>query len=146
MSRRHADPVDVVRRDDVPEQFLWRERPYVVREVLATWSESGPWWDSARARSVTIGETVSAGAGPADKLVLTPIPASPRWDQRAWGEPAPDVGAVAGPAGLDGDERDYWRVEAGRGRVSAPGVFDLCFDWTRGSGHCPGSSTEGPPR
>lgn len=101
MSRLHADPVDVVRRDDAPEQFLWRERLYVVREVLAHWSESGAWWKGDLARAVTMGETV------------VPVPAG-------------------GQVLLEDDEREYWRVEAGRGRAAVTGVYDLCFAWSRG--------------
>ena len=44
MSRLHTDAVEVQRHDDVPAQFLWRGRLYVVREVLARWTESGGWW------------------------------------------------------------------------------------------------------
>ena len=40
---RH-DLVEVRRRDDVPDQFLWRGRLYVVRAVLARWTEAGGWW------------------------------------------------------------------------------------------------------
>lgn len=39
-----AELVEVRRRDDVPEQFLWRGRLYLVQEVLAHWTESGSWW------------------------------------------------------------------------------------------------------
>ena len=47
MTRRYGEPVDVRRRDDAPVQFLWRGRVYVVRDVLAHWVESRPWWLSA---------------------------------------------------------------------------------------------------
>lgn len=90
MSRRYADRVEVQRADADPSQFLWRDRLYVVRTVLARWSESGRWWRLPTAHQV---------------------PA------------AVDVGA----------ERDYWRVEAGSGRSSTLGVYDLCFDWSRGA-------------
>ena len=54
MTRLHADAVEVRRRDDVPEQFLWRGRLYVVRAVLARWTEAGGWWraDPAQAASL----------------------------------------------------------------------------------------------
>lgn len=42
----------------------------------------------------------------------------------------------AGAGGPSGDllgERELWRVEASRGRADAGGVFDLSFDWDRGS-------------
>ena len=52
MTRLHADAVEVrtaVRPEapehgPEPEQFLWRGRLYVVREVLARWTTSGSWW------------------------------------------------------------------------------------------------------
>ena len=66
-------------------------------------------------------------------LETAPIPSSPKWAQRAWGEPAPDVGASVGPAGVDDGERDWWRVEASAGRAAGSGVYDLCFDWSRGA-------------
>ena len=51
MTRLHADPVEVrtahAEQGPVPEQFLWRGRLYVVREVLARWTASGSWWKSA---------------------------------------------------------------------------------------------------
>ena len=51
MTRLHADPVEVRTRPEaagpVPEQFLWRGRLYVVREVLARWTAAGSWWKTA---------------------------------------------------------------------------------------------------
>jgi hypothetical protein len=48
MTRLHADPVEVrtaaAADGPVPEQFLWRGRLYLVREVLARWTASGTWW------------------------------------------------------------------------------------------------------
>lgn len=133
MSRRHADPVEVRHRDTptgpVPEQFLWRGRLHLVREVLSRWTETTAWWQGTQARAITAGDA------------LVPPPASPRWGQRAWGDPAPDLGVavkpeVGGPGGLREREREVWRVEAGSGRASASsggmGVFDLSFDPSTG--------------
>ena len=139
MTRLHADPVEVHRRDDVPDQFLWRGRLYVVREVLARWTEAGGWWRGCAVRSLTAGDAAPS-TGP-EVVPTAPIPSSPKWAQRAWGEPAPDVGAAvgtaAGPGGVDDNERDWYRVEADSGRASASsagrGVYDLCFDWSRGA-------------
>ena len=51
MTRLHADPVEVrtaaADQGAVPEQFLWRGRLYVVREVLARWTAAGSWWQGA---------------------------------------------------------------------------------------------------
>jgi hypothetical protein len=134
VGRRHAESIDVRRRDDVPAQFVWRSRRYVVQEVLEHWFESGQWWASAPAMALGSGSDVAAA--PADDLVLAPIPASPKWAQRAWGEPAPDVGASMGPASIDDGEQEFWRVEAVAGRAghsSSPGIYDLCFLWSLGS-------------
>jgi hypothetical protein len=131
MSRRHADTVEVRRRDDVPEQFLWHGRLYQVREVLARWVESGAWWRSAPSSALFDGAEAPVAAGRSgEALTLAPIPASPAWAQRAWGEPAPDVGAAVGPMTLDDGEREFWRVEAQAGRTASSGVYDLCFDWS----------------
>lgn len=128
MTRLHADVVEVARRDDEPASFLWRGRLYVVREVLARWTESGGWWRSAAVRAVASGD---GQVDPLAPLDTAPIPSSPKWAQRAWGEPAPDVGAVVAPASIDDGEQDWFRVEAGR--ASGTGVYDLCFDWSTGS-------------
>jgi hypothetical protein len=76
MTRLHADPVQVRTRVEaagpVPEEFLWRGRRYVVREVLARWTASGAWWQGrdGQAPGGTIDDTeqhwwrVTAGEGP----------------------------------------------------------------------------------
>jgi|SRR4051794_39413708 len=138
MPRRHDDPVEVRRRDDAPDQFLWRNRLYQVRDVLGHWFESGAWWRSAPSSALIDGEDgggttdqrADLAVAPVPASPSVPIPASPKWGQRAWGEPAPDVGASAGPMTLDDGEREFWRVEARAGRLAAPGVYDLCFDWS----------------
>ena len=129
MSRLHTDVVEVERRDDEPAQFLWRGRLYVVREVLARWTESGGWWRSAAVQSLSSGD---GDPDPLAPLDTTPIPSSAKWAQRAWGEPAPDVGAAAVPGSIDDGEQDWFRVEAGAGRSAGTGVYDLCFDWATG--------------
>jgi hypothetical protein len=117
MTRLHADPVEVRRRDDVPEQFLWRGRLYVVRAVLARWTESGGWWRGLAVRGLTTGD------GPS----------------RVTADQTADLAAAstAHPVALDDAERDWWRVEADSGRLAAlsagTGVYDLCFDWSRGA-------------
>lgn len=59
MSRLHADPVEVRTRPEpagpVPDQFLWRGRLYLVREVLARWTESGSWWRGTAIRALMTG-------------------------------------------------------------------------------------------
>lgn len=138
MTRLHADPVEVQRHDTglgpEPARFLWRGRLYVVREVLARWTEAGGWWEGAALRALTAGDPMGGSrSGDGDvPLETQPIPSAPKWAQRAWGEPAPDVGACVGPGGIDDGERDWWRVEAAAGRTAGTGVYDLCLDWSRG--------------
>ena len=110
MTRLTADPIEVRRRDDAPDQFLWRSRLYVVQEVLARWTESGHWWKGDALRSLAAGST------------STSQPAR-------GGAPEADV---RGPLALDDAEREWWRVEAACGRQSGSGVYDLCFAWSTG--------------
>lgn len=111
MGRRLVESVEVRRRDGVPDQFLWRSRLYVVRDVLEHWFESGRWWSSERAMALAAGSDSSGTAGMAG----------------ASGIPAQI------PVPLDDAEQEFWRVEAGPGRSASPGVYDLCFDWSKGS-------------
>jgi hypothetical protein len=135
VTRLHADPVEVRRTDTGsgldPAQFLWRGRLYAVREVLARWTESGQWWRTPAVRALTSGEHGAAAAAEPDPFETVPIPASPKWAQRAWGEPAPDVGAALPGLSVDDGERSWWRVEAGRGAAHSlehgTGVYDLCL-------------------
>ena len=105
MTRRYGDTIAVRRRDDAPEQFLWRDRLYVVRGVLAHWVESGRWWRAPSARAVYTAD-VTGGAG------------------------APGGAASVPAIGPDDGEREIWRVEAISGRSGGIGVYDLCFDWS----------------
>src|SRR5690242_21894355 len=104
--RRYDDPVETrmgqVSGMEGPEEFVWRGRLWKVRAVLAHWVETGPWWQSSGVRAV-IGS-----------------------------DDPPAAGSGARPAAgtLHADllqERELWRVEAGRGPDRA-GVFDLSFD------------------
>ncbi len=107
MSRLLADAVQVARHDDLPAQFLWRGRLYVVREVLARWTESGGWWRRATVQALSSGDATAPDVGA-------------------------DVGAGVGSASIDDGEQDWFRVEAGAGRAAGIGVYDLCFDTTTG--------------
>lgn len=120
--RRYDDPVEVrsgwvegpAHRGEGPEQFLWRGRLWKVRAVLAHWVETGPWWQSTGVRAVIGSEDAAPGAAPE----------------------AESRGRV--PIGDLLTERELWRVEAGRGRLTSEGdpdgggVFDLSFDWAEG--------------
>jgi len=127
--RRYADPVEVRQGPldeearglgaqgaaEGPQQFLWRGRLWKVRAVLAHWVETGPWWQSTGARAAIGDDT----GGTADAVTES--------TERA-----------RIPLGDLLSERELWRVEAGRGRLTTEGepdgggVFDLSFDWTDG--------------
>jgi hypothetical protein len=87
-----------------PEQFLWRGRLYLVREVLAHWVELGAWWTGARSSRRSSVPASSPG-----------VP-DPSGQMRSV---AVDVRAV---------EREVWRVEASAGRGATVGVYDLVRD------------------
>jgi hypothetical protein len=103
---RPAHPVEVRRRDDAPEQFLWRGRLYVVRAVLARWTESGGWWRTPAVRRLVTGE------GAVSAAVVGPASIDDR--EREWWRVEADSGRLAA-------------LSAG------PGVYDLCFDWSEGA-------------
>lgn len=112
--RRYDDLVEVRRgmvgqgdrRIEAPEQFLWRGKLWKVREVIAQWVETGPWWQSAVARAA-VGTDLAAETEPGLSVV--------------------DGDLLA--------EREMWRVEAGNGMTpgSGSGVFDLAFSWADGN-------------
>src|SRR3954464_11488587 len=110
MSRRHADLVDVVRRDDAPEQFLWRERLYQVREVLAHWVEAGRWWSSVTTKAIVAGDRLSLGDG-----ATVALASSPSWARGDGTDTdttrSSETEDVLGTAPLDDGEREFWRVE-----------------------------------
>ena len=47
--RRYDEPIEVrrglVAGQEAPEQFIWRDRLWVVRDVVSHWVETGAWWD-----------------------------------------------------------------------------------------------------
>jgi hypothetical protein len=110
--RRYDDPVEVRKGQvgdsaEAPEQFLWRGKLWKVRDVVAHWVETGPWWQSSGVRAVVGSDEAgdSAGGGAGDALTAS--------------------------TDLLG-ERELWRVEAGTG-PGGGGVFDLSFSWVDGN-------------
>lgn len=128
--RRYDESVEVrrglVAGQEAPEQFVWRDRLWVVRDIVAHWTETGAWWELGRARAVVGSEaTEPAGTGAGAGTGTGVATQAPMRDLLA--------------------EREVWRVEAARGerwwreRADADaetegyGVFDLAFDWGGGS-------------
>ena len=100
----------------VPDQFLWNGRLYVVREVLARWTESGSWWRGTAVRALMAGQAATTEP---------PV--------RTWGSSASMAGGRSPAAvGIDDRETQWWRVEADSGRLAVlsagTGVYDLCFE------------------
>ena len=127
--RRYDDPVEVRRgmvgqpgrQVEAPEQFLWHGKLWKVRDVVAHWVETGPWWQSAGARAALGTSVEGLGAG---------------GENAAGSDP---VTLATSNVDLLG-ERELWRVEAGSAMTSdlvgAPanrGVFDLAFSWADGT-------------
>lgn len=101
MSRRFTEPAEVSAQvtasGPVPDQFFWRGRLYVVREVLARWTESGSWWRGTAMSAVVTGDEMAPSA------TLAVDDRSTQW----WRVEA-DSGRLAALSG-------------------GAGVYDLCF-------------------
>jgi hypothetical protein len=117
MTRRVDDPVEVRvtgGQDATPTSFLWRNRLYVVREVLGHWRERCEWWNGSAARAVhgdTAADTAAVGAVGAVGA----------------GRGAAAAGVVSSAAAVQvmDQEQEMWRVEASPGRSFGSGVYDL---------------------
>lgn len=49
--RTYNEPIDVrkglLAGCEAPEQFVWRDRLWVVRTIISHWVETGAWWEQA---------------------------------------------------------------------------------------------------
>jgi hypothetical protein len=96
--------------EGAPGSFVWRERVYVVREVLDRWSERRDWWAAAGARALHGGH----GNGAVSTAVATLEQERVVWRVRAsrgrtFDEGVYDLTAPHGSAG-PGPERPGWRL------------------------------------
>lgn len=111
--RRYDDPVEVrgglVDGVEAPAQFVWRDRLWQVRGVVAHWVETVPWWHQPAVQGL-----LGVHDGPADAGMQP--------------EAATAVGSVAALVA----ERDVWRVDASRGRLGSRGVVELVHDGETG--------------
>lgn len=120
--RRYDEPVQVrlgPREDrsqagQVPDAFLWRNRLYVVREVLATWLEREAWWEAPTVHGgrgtyertvwrVEAGAGRALGTGVYDLAQAVPTPASVPAMSGAGG-----VGAGVGASAAAAVEQGQW--------------------------------------
>ncbi|MBS43174.1 MAG: hypothetical protein CMH83_08460 [Nocardioides sp.] len=125
--RRYDEQVQV-RRDGAagePAHFVWRERLWSVREVVARWVETGAWWEHAVAPALSAA-AVGGGSSVADDVRALPDrPGVPDLPDLPDLPELPDLLA----------EREVWRVRAGRGALGGAlgeGVFDLVLDPAEG--------------
>lgn len=143
MVRRFAEPVYVRQAEQqpsgVPEAFVWRDRLYVVREVLDHWREGTAWWttDAARAVHGDLRSTDPRSTDPRADLEAEAL--SPVSGQRD------DPAAAAARSAARGRERQVWRVEASPGMAHAHGVYDLCHDVVADPDRPAGHSQEPAP-
>jgi hypothetical protein len=100
------EQIEVRRSGGAPEQFLLRDRLYVVRAVLAHWIEPGGWRWSGPGRLAAVAGPPGAGSAPAPAGVVSVINSVP----------------------VDLADRELWRVEAAAGMSARLEVFDLCRD------------------
>lgn len=82
-----------------PASFIWRDRVYVVREILGYWRERRAWWSAAAARAVH-GDVLGDVLGPVS-------------------------GSAGGLRVAIDYEREVWRVEARGPRTVGTGVYDI---------------------
>lgn len=59
MTKRPPGGITVTVVDGVPARLRWRERSYLVEQVLTHWVESGAWWQAV-ARRVGVAAPQSA--------------------------------------------------------------------------------------
>lgn len=119
--RRYDDPVEV-RKGWVggpetgvegPEQFLWRGRLWKVRDVIAHWVETGPWWQSSGARALL-------GSDEGGSETRAPLGADLLGERELWRVEAGRGRAARFPEAVEPAD-------------GVSGVFDLAFDWNAGS-------------
>jgi hypothetical protein len=132
--RRYDEVIDVrrglVSGQEAPAQFLWRDRLWVVRDIIAHWVETGAWWEQSGV-GVLFGEV--GGAEASRPAAASGGAEASRPAAASGGAEASRPAAASGPdrgADLLG-EKEVWRVEAMRPRTGA-GVFDVSFDWALG--------------
>jgi len=115
-----------------PSQFLWRDRLYVVREVLAQWRERTAWWAGAAGRGLhgdEVGET-SGVDGEHRGRTDTTVQRGHRLADGSGGSGG-SGGSWSGGSGAletrwDAADRWVWRVEARAGRSGTSGTYDIC--------------------
>jgi hypothetical protein len=118
--RRYDEPIHVKRGQDMaaPEQFVWRGRLWLVRDIITRWLETGAWWDSPLVRSARGDdvETLPSEEGPSEE--------GPSEEGPSEEGPSEETDLLA--------EHEVWRVLAAAGASGSPGVYEL--DNARGTG------------
>jgi hypothetical protein len=148
MARRVAESIEVRvagERSDAPMSFLWRNRLYVVREVLDHWRERQDWWTASAARAVH-GDVVGSGTTSSTTVSSGMARGSTNGGVNNGGV-SDDVESTGGGVRLAVNvEQEVWRVEASPGRAFGTGVYDLAREPTTGSSVDRSKSAAGAPK
>lgn len=105
--RNYHEPICVL-FSDRPQQFIWRNRLLLVKEVQGRWSRSTAWWESP---------SVSAARG--DDATTSELTTAHEESVATGGAD----GTTSPPAFDLLEETEVWRVEAGNGMQR--GVYEL---------------------
>lgn len=131
--RRYDEEIGVrrglVHGQEAPEQFLWRGRLWVVREVVAHWVETGAWWERPAAAAL-LGTYASTGSAVAGGDLWAEIEV---WRVEAARSRGP-VGQADPGIAPHRPARPAQPAQPGRAGWASHihGVFDLGFDWGGG--------------
>jgi hypothetical protein len=155
--RRYDELIEVrrglVAGQEAPEQFIWRDRLWVVRDVVSHWVETGAWWDQAGIAALLGVDTAAPATGPGSAAAGRPG----RVGTASTGVSAVPLAAPLGippatplgtPLGADLlAESDMWRVEAMDGPRRRRRVMDGLQRRGRGArlNEPPGSAGDKPP-
>ncbi len=104
--RTYDEPICVL-FSDRPQQFIWRNRLLLVKEVQGRWSRSTAWWESPRV-SAARGDTATPSS-------LTGATATSATSMGAATDATAETDLL--------EEMEVWRVEAGNGMQR--GVYEL---------------------
>ena len=53
MTKKLDDPIDVLTQDGLPTRFCWRNRVFMVRQIVLYWIAVEPWWQHEFEHDVT---------------------------------------------------------------------------------------------
>lgn len=104
--RNYHEPICVL-FSDRPQQFIWRNRLLLVKEVQGRWRRSTAWWESPSVSAARGDDATAPGLSTAQELVT----------------PGEGGDTASSPVIDLLEETEVWRVEAGNGMQR--GVYEL---------------------